>query len=268
MFDVERACRSAFEGKVAPGGRCESDLDCAGDANCTFGSDPTCGGTCRARVARGETCQFDGDCSQEEGPSACSWNRRVCVAIERETDRELGQPCGKSDEATGYFERTCKRGLLCVYGEEGGTCASPLSEGASCSGAESRCAAGTICQPGSAGATCQPLTLVRTVGASCNHDPSTGPLVLCSPIDQLGCDQGKCRKWGDGSAGQYCSTDFETNFACNRGLYCADDTCQSPKAEGQPCARNEECSSGWCNFMSPDGTWSGTGTCAPSPTCQ
>ncbi|HRE89262.1 MAG TPA: hypothetical protein PK095_08985 [Myxococcota bacterium] len=261
-FDFLSVCEDAFEGKVAVGGSCGSDLDCAGDANCTFSSDVECGGTCKARVARGEACDFDGDCSQSAGPTACSFESSTCVPVTRELDREVGQRCDDIDDGTSYVYRTCKAGLACVDMGDEATCETPLAVGADCGESPLPCATGSFCLGVDGVATCQTLTITRTVGATCNHDPEAGAVVLCSVVDQLGCDNGKCKKWGDGTAGAYCSNDFETDFSCDRGLYCDGSQCQTLKAAGAVCESSSECASRWCDFEG------ATGTCAPETACE
>lgn len=261
-LDFLDACDAAFEGKVALGGVCESDLNCAGDANCVYSS-AECGGTCRARVARGEACDFNGDCSQSAGPTACSFESSTCVAIVSELNREVGQRCDNTDDSSGYVRRTCKNGLACVDGEDGtATCQPPLAVGASCEETEIPCATGSFCLGAEGGAICQTLTITRTVGASCNHDPQAGAVVLCSVVDQLGCDAGKCKKWGDGTAGAYCSVDFETDFSCDRDFFCDGSQCQPRRAAGQPCESDSECASRWCDYEGE------TGTCAAETVCD
>lgn len=239
-------CYRAFEGKTPAGGVCETNLDCQGDAFCVLssGSDECVSGECVLRVARGEPCDWGSQCSQAQGPSQCI--NDVCAAVTVETGAGEGQPCGEREEDDTAFQRTCAANLVCVYESGGGFCRAPLAAGTDCSEINIPCAAGTFCLPSGDTEICQSVTIARQVGATCNHDPEAAPLVLCSVIDQLGCDQGKCRKWGDGSVGQYCSMDFETDFACKSGFFCDGNACAALRADGAACTSDDQCRSGWC----------------------
>jgi len=256
-FDELSGCNDAFEGKVALGGTCESDLDCAGDAKCdvSFSSGDACPtSSCVARVARGEACDFDGDCSQSAGPTTCTSASDSCVPFTIETNVALGARCDEAFNANNVTRRTCADGLVCLYEETEGVdqafCRQPLAQGSDCTDSEIPCGKGLVCLPttGTEGETCQPLPIVRTVGANCNVNPAAGPLTICSVVDQLGCDNGKCKKWGDGKAGAYCDVAFETGFSCDRGLYCTTaSTCAAQKAAGMECDDSDECLDGYCD---------------------
>jgi hypothetical protein len=268
-LDELSGCDAAFEGKVALGGPCESDLDCAGDARCniTFSSGDTCPTTsCVARVARGAACDHNGDCSQSAGPTACTSASNSCVPLTYEPNLAEGARCDEAFNANGVTRRTCADGLACVYEETEGPdqafCRRTLAEGSDCSESEIPCAGGLIClrAAGTEGETCQSLTVVRKVGGECSVDEDATPLMLCSLMDQLGCDNGKCRKWGDGTAGAYCDVLFETDFSCDRGLYCGPtSTCMSQKAAGADCEDSDECLDGYC-----DNSGEQTGVCVSS----
>ncbi len=266
--DIEQlgGCDAAFEGKVALGGACESDLDCAGDARCrvSISSGDECPtSACIARVARGEACDFDSDCSQSAGPTACTSASDTCVALTNEANIAAGARCDEAFNANDVTRRRCADGLVCLYEETEGVdqafCRQPLAQGSDCADSDVPCGKGLVCLPtaGTEGETCQTLPIVRTVGADCNVNPEAGPLVICSVVDQLGCDNGKCKKWGDGTAGAYCDVTFETGFSCDRGLYCTSaSACAAQKAAGAECEDSDECLDGYC-----DGSSDQTGVC-------
>lgn len=240
-------CYQAFKGTSPANGVCDTTLDCAGDAYCVIEHvNDECGvGRCVARAARGEACTWDEDCSRAQGPSKCS-DDDVCVAVTVETGAGAGQPCGDLEENGTLIQRACAAHLVCVHTSEASVCRAPLAVGTDCSESQIPCAAGAFCLPSGDTETCQSVTIARQVGATCNHDVEAGQIVLCSVIDQLGCDAGKCRKWGNGTVGQYCSIDFETDFACNAGFYCDGNTCAPLLAAGQACTASDQCASGWC----------------------
>ncbi len=256
LVEISR-CEAAFEGKVALGGTCESDLDCAGDARCSVSrssGDACTTAVCIARVAAGQACVSDSDCNQSSGPMACAVDEDICVPLTRETNLAEGAPCDETSSATGVTLRSCANGLACVDEETEGAdrafCRKPLASGSNCTETELPCAQGLLCLPDSGAETqsCQTLSIATTVGADCNYDEDAGPIVVCSVIDQLGCDNGKCRRWGDGEVGAYCDSGFETEWSCDRGHYCsASSTCAAQKAAGAECEQSNECLDRYCD---------------------
>lgn len=261
-------CEAAFEGKVAPGGVCESDLDCAGDAHCSVSvstADSCTKAICVARVAAGQPCAFDSECTQSAGPMACAFEESICVPLTRTINLPEGSACGESSSGTGVTYLICANGLECVTEFEGEFCRAVLAAGSDCTETEVSCGRGLLCLPDAGADTrsCQTLPIAKTVGADCNLDEDAGPIVVCSVVDQLGCDNGKCRKWGDGEVGAYCDSAFETDWSCDRGHYCtATSTCAVKKAAGSPCENTDECLDGYCDDFSQQ-----TGVCVALSIC-
>jgi len=277
LDDQPSGCDAAFEGKVALGAPCENSLDCVGDARCeeSFSVTDRCvTSLCVARVARGEACDFNGDCSQSAGPTTCTSASDICVPFTTEANIAEGARCDEAFNANSVTRRTCATGLFCLDNTndedpDQAFCRKPFAQGSDCSDSDLPCAKGLFClaSTGTDAETCQPLPIVRTVGADCNVNSAAGPLAICSMFEQLGCDSGKCKKWGDGTAGAYCDVPLDdTEFSCDRGLFCtATSTCATQKAVGAACEDWNECLDGYCDSSSDQ-----TGVCvsAVSPVCS
>lgn len=187
-------------GKVANGGACSDDTQCA-SLRCKAPSG-TCG-TCQATVAVG------GDCSSGTCISGAACVADVCVQI---TQSPLGgacdavaKPCGaeafcdpgtktcqaRPGEGAACPEAVCASGLRC----ESGKCVTipKLPAGASCSLPKSPCADGLLCATGNV---CTAIRWVdpggdcSVLGARCKRGSCIGSTKTCPTIlaDGAACD--------------------------------------------------------------------------------
>jgi hypothetical protein len=225
------ACAKIFTGKVAMGGACTGDFECQS-------------GSCLLPASCTTACCM-GQCGPAMPPAA------------------IGTSCANVDCVSGAF---CDATL---------TCRALLSKGATCSD-PAQCAYGLGC-PGvtpTTSGTCEPLP---AVGQPC-------PAGLCADIGAT-CDvTGTCIAMG--LTGAPCTVDLECSIyyhcdttamqcaayptlgmacttMCSDGSWCNTTTgkCAAPQVNGQPCNRNEQCASVYCD------TTMLTASCADIPVC-
>jgi len=251
-FEAFSACDGAIDGHVALGGTCRLSEQCAGDAYCK-GSDLDCSdGVCTARVALGEDCS-EAECSRAGGLTSCEFvdSALKCLPLELVKGAAAGAECGDVTLADKVQSVSCGAGLTCAYDEAQNkqVCVATVGEGASCLDEDQHCGAGLGCVPNAdlTAATCQALTIANE-GAACNEgtDPAA-PIVACNLFKQLACEEGKCKKWGDGSEGTFCGKRGFTG-SCKTGLFCdeQDGACHAQKQTGAACESSDECASGSC----------------------
>ncbi|MFT3706990.1 MAG: hypothetical protein QM817_04905 [Archangium sp.] len=148
--EVPPACDGVISGHVAQGQRCRSSLECVDGLRCR-GAGPTSVGVCDVPGAVGVACEFSVDVlasytrARSKRGSECSGfcQRHRCEAIltdggacTLDAQCPSGQRCAGScvpGERGGVGDACvpggCVEGLRCVRG----SCAAPLSDGASCS---------------------------------------------------------------------------------------------------------------------------------------
>jgi len=267
---VER-CRDVFRGTVAIGSGCFDDEEC--DDGWCEGTMPgyvNCSGTCRARTAVGRPCRRSAEC---QSPAGDAWvtcanleggmetgPTRYCQAVRLGATAGLGQPCGLvgNDGTTS----PCAQNLWCPGSRS--TCQALIAQGALCPSANSLCQGLDVCQRRPTGGyACAPLVL-REEGQSCDEFAR----IRCNDYHQLLCDEGRCRRVGDGSEGSVCSLppQSESGFArevlCDEGMACGTDgRCQRFQPVGAACDQRDQCESYEC-VHSP-----GMRACAPR-TCN
>lgn len=196
-FDADvPACDKVFVGKVAAGGDCAIDAECAGGLYCEPVSSQACGGRCQASSAEGQgcgqnaaPCEENTTCLIPDGSSTgmCVADHSVanggyCNANAQCDPNSIcaGNSCqAKQDARIAMEDETCeldldvvcKPGLVCtelnlLFGN--GTCKPPGGQGAPCY-LLTECAAGYTCE----GATvfnrgsCE---LVREEGEDCDEN--------------------------------------------------------------------------------------------------
>jgi hypothetical protein len=175
-------CDDAFTGSVAPGGTCDSSLECEGiDVKCEFRAESTTGpGTCVSEppADEGDPCYWT--CTQE-GPT------RSCSATGSAVDEPPVRPrCYTNDglhcAADGLCatraggggacdtDEGCRDGLFC----DEGACRPLLATGDACS--FQGCGEGLFCKDGACaaqiaiGASCEPFMDECVGGGSCDQN--------------------------------------------------------------------------------------------------
>lgn len=231
--DGNTACDETFEGTVGAGGQCALDEECISQTCDVPGCpDACCQGTCvgdappvRPRV--GETCQIDGpDCLG----SYCDEQTTTCVAY-----RETGASCTRSAECeTGI----CSNQVCTALPGPGEPCGPQLGFG--------------LCNH--VGYTCSPtsMTCVKyaLLGDACTADSDCSPVYDCGPSGT--CELGPTL--GESCAGPNGTVECVDRSFCDAATM----TCTAPKADGQPCDADAQCTSDFCDA---------TGTCATEPIC-
>ncbi|MDC0747567.1 hypothetical protein [Polyangium mundeleinium] len=94
LFESDPECQSVFLGKVADGGDCGGDDECAGDDSVCIGDTDTELGKCQPRGAAGAACEFDEDCTTEY----CDFQASMCAA-----QKALGEACTGFSECTDSY---------------------------------------------------------------------------------------------------------------------------------------------------------------------
>ncbi|HWA73552.1 MAG TPA: hypothetical protein VG937_14500 [Polyangiaceae bacterium] len=243
------ACRAVFEGAVEPGGACQREEECAGDARCVV--DQQCPGQCKARAAAGEACDQRQDCDDTKGHVECRFDSATgssnCVPVAIAAAAEEGQPCTLIlNDSTSFVP--CADGLWCdgdtLNGASMGTCRARLADGAACDDDDDLCVDGDSCFDRTS---CKPLQVGRQPGDTC--DTATGS--FCDPFARLSCVAGKCQVMGDGKSGSACvSIDINALLDCEPDLRCARSdtgaTCAPFLTAGATCEGDSECASGTC----------------------
>lgn len=235
------ACDHVFNGTVAAGDSCNSDLECAGDDVSCISASHTCPGTCGPAIAIGEECQRDSQCAADPGGAQvrCTSDDgpSLCMRVLYETVA-LGADCSASFADNTITNHVCMEGTFCDTSGVTPMCAAISESGGSCVDFGA-CPRGEFCNDG----TCGPVTgIATTVGADCSES-------LCNPFLDLGCDEetSMCIALGDGSVGTACMTSGFT-LPCNPGLYCDEGTglCATRKVDGSSCLSGDECVTDFC----------------------
>lgn len=229
--DLEEApegCASLFEGRVADGGSCLWDEECA-SGSCA--NDVACPGTCVPRAAEG------GDCGSTHCERGLSCVGGVCMRRSLE-----GEACLGADD------KICATGLECVEGtpDTEGTCQPAPSTlaglGEPCEFPSRMCEAGLSCAYAGGNFECR--AQVERDGA-------------CSVAFPDQCPSGQACATGDGptgtctdlaAAGEPCASARD----CLGALVCLDSaegdskTCQERARIGAACVDNNGCYSSEC----------------------
>ncbi len=254
MPDIN-ACRDVFVGTLAVGAACTSGASCLPGNTCD--GTGSCGGTCRPAIARGAPCgtsEAGFVCAQPAGGVGyCgSFDRTgfesVCNHYRAGAPAAQGMPCGVTPGPSDseFVVTPCAIGLACAQTAGGGVCQALAAAGAPCGTEGIACEAGSICAQVGRGFTCQAAAVRTSAGASCG----AREMALCDPATLFCTDdsRGECAVAGAGRAGASCTPGEFGSIACAPGLACAADTrtCVPLAADGQPCERDAECSSGAC----------------------
>ncbi len=243
-------CAELLAGKVALGGDCYHDAECA---NGWCDDSASCPGTCVARVGLGEPTSSDAACEdglyQYYGDDTCqvpvaagedcsglppSSTRQGCVPGHYCDGTNLtctpkgtaGDSCADSD--------ACIPTLLCLLGE----CTARGNVGDPCLG--QTCMNGLFCNaalPGSAGLCAEP----GAEEAACYQASDCEGNLLCLGADPQGGTKGQCT--APVAEGEACAD----SSVCAEGLYCASGSCEQTKPDAETCTDNEECESGYCD---------------------
>ncbi len=237
------ACKDALDGRVAPGGECELNAECAGAAFCDAAA-AACPGHCSALLLAGSDCSADDQCASG---LQCSTETKKCV-----------QPANLGD-ACEHGAPPCAPGLLCIGKDDkaatSGTCKSAdatfsTAEGAACDPSVALCALGQSCAVDALTANGATFKCVKTEGYA-----SGGACRLAIPE---ACAAGSyCKTAGatvviDGtcaalpSAGEACGTNLLSSTICGSGLGCVAGKCQALVANGVSCTGDGMCFSKHC----------------------
>ncbi|MDC3953923.1 hypothetical protein [Polyangium jinanense] len=126
-FESDPECQSVFIGKVADGGDCSGDDECAGADSVCVGDTDTELGKCQPRGAAGAACEFDDDCAT----NYCDFQTSMCAA-----QKAVGEACAGfsqckdsyCDSVTSVCTARKADGEACVTPDEcSGTCDSMTS---------------------------------------------------------------------------------------------------------------------------------------------
>lgn len=152
--DVPASCKAALTGKVANGGACYNDVDCAsGTCNASVG---TCPGVCQAFAQLGDSCA-----SANCAPGlACDGSPSTCKTASAENGAcpcRNGLWCDASGGAPGVCKALptsgpcvtsgllpCQVGYQCV-GSQPGTCQSMVGLNGDCTASDALCGPGYVC---------------------------------------------------------------------------------------------------------------------------
>lgn len=264
-------CNQVYQGTVADGGGCVSDVQCASRACTSVGGQ--CG-SCAASVAVGATCDFNlQNCLQQpEGRVRCeaSLSGNTCVFhADAYLSVGVGSQCGDVNGVQQY----CDADLYC---DAANRCAARLAVGATCDDTLDQCAYGTLCGDNGLDFRCITVVPVTTIGDECGYrangafgvcdlgrglfcDPNstnTSGNTTCVPLSGSGVENSQCYSDGDCNSGLACvGIDFE---------YSTPGTCETThKINGSACDASIECESQNCDYAA--GAISQT--CRPRVTC-
>jgi len=213
------ACVKMFAGKIADGGACAFDEECA-STRCDVGTCPTgscCAGTCEPTHAAGAV----GD--------ACTRDTE-CVGGFCDTDHTCHAP--GAAQATCMRDAQCDYGLACLSVSPSlpGSCAALPKQGEACP--YQRCAAiGTYCDSTTH---CAALGLP---GAPCNAHAD------CSPFDECDLVNHVCIVLP--TLGMPCDLGCAGESYCERNE-AGVGTCTTPQPNGTPCEESDKCLSQNC----------------------
>ncbi|MRG92195.1 hypothetical protein [Polyangium spumosum] len=109
-------CENVFAGKVADGGDCANDTECAGATSVCLGDSSMQDGKCGAPGAVGAACSFDDECAT----GYCSFSSNMC-----EEKKALGEACsggGCKDSYCDFMASVCTArkadGEACTFFDE------------------------------------------------------------------------------------------------------------------------------------------------------
>lgn len=233
--DVASACDAVFRGRVAIGGRCADDVDCA-EGSCSKATHED-HATCRLPSAKGGPCGSYGDClGSDDDPLHC-------------IDGSCQPP--PSDEGA-HCELDCASpGLWCDVRATPAVCRARVPRDGACDPDRDACAPSLACLDTAEGPRCRPR---GALGEPC--DVSVHPLVACSGelvcvADAAG---GRCRRRLE--LGAACEGDVQCPYPeayCARLTTTGPGRCTTMPVDGEPCVDREV--RGWrcrvpfvCNF--------------------
>jgi hypothetical protein len=225
------ACDETFSGTVGAGGQCAIDEECLSQ-NCDVPScpDACCQGTCvgdapTPRPKVGESCAMTFSCSD----SFCDTTTMICTAY-----RALGEACTTTSQCA---QGSCTNSVCTAYPGEGEPC-NATSTTSACS------EVGLICSQ-----TSNTCVAVGLTGDPCTTSRDCSPIYMCGAA-------GTCQLRP--RLGEACS---QATGSCIDHSYCEPTTmtCTAPKADGQPCGSDRECTSNNCDQT--------TTTCTTPPIC-
>ncbi len=269
------ACEQVWVGKVALGGSCLLDDDCAGDAYCAGArvgdpQSPACG-VCTAKVAIGEPCNGDDAMcapSRSGDYARCAATTTDpslhCIEVTHVRHVEAGGRCGLLKDGETWSEATCSAGLYCrgatANPDSSGVCARPIALASACDPKLDACVDGAICAStaGVSRSYCLSVSVQGQVGLPCQGGSGTQ---WCNWYERLDCVSGHCASLGTGLLGSSCRP--SRGGDCDAELYCAhpapDPTtglvlgqCTTKLPDGQACDPTElssSCESGFCDAL-------------------
>lgn len=226
-------CAEALRGTASVGEECISHFDCAGDSYCDYGSELSCPGVCRPRLAQGDPC-LEGD-------------DEVCQVGLRCLNERCNEPAETGDSCE--FEGECGLDHECVPKDGGGRWCRPVD--AVYSGVQDdECSPQTVL--------CE-LELASGLGLVCDRDLKT-----CVPASASGqaCTPGSLPE--PCPPDEYCEPEQRLCVArvqqaaacqpgvekqCEVGHACIDDTCVRLALSGEACESDAACYSGICNLV-------------------
>jgi hypothetical protein len=232
---------------------------------------PDCRQVFEGTLAEGQPCWLDQQCVS--GSCEIMWCDVACcegVCGPASATAAIGESCAYAECAEGAY---CGTSACVARQPSGAACTPPEGDVVS-----EECIEGTVCDPNADGtATCRPLPALgepcvagqcADVGASCDYmmgictkihaegetcDPSgygtCGLGLRCDP-DRKSCEQTV--------AGGPCSIGI-FGYDCAPRTYCQDFTCESQKANGEPCEFAPACESLYCDPVAQ--------VCADAPAC-
>lgn len=252
-------CGQMFVGNVGEGGACFLDTECAGGGDCVVDllcDAQCCGGTCRAPASPGESCSdrscVEGaycvyttdtaDCQTGEAGSPCTGYWTCDPQFWCDTSAGTPGVCAADHAADSACtdDAQCPSPQVCVGDDVSGTgmCARVDTTGAVCDDA---CYGPLFCDvPGvELLGTCAPLP---TLSESCTTSRQCAGLLLCDPdtwtcVDRLPL-HAACGDANECQLGLVCTAELPGGVS--PGI------CESPLADFQPCASDEQCVSHVC----------------------
>jgi hypothetical protein len=98
VLEKQSACEGILVGKVADGGQCRADAECASAGSWCDGGSTEAFGTCKARVAIGQQCTTTSECVAGSFCDSSGGTGAVCAAT-----KGSGADCTSDDECTSDF---------------------------------------------------------------------------------------------------------------------------------------------------------------------
>lgn len=217
------ACEEAIEGKVALGGDCVINEDCAGTTT-YCAPQAQCPGQCQALLNSGMPCTNSDQCANG---TACEFidGVRQCT-----TQGTAGQECNIASRPT------CRRGFTCTPNP----------------GDNDTCKSNSIVYGLQAGQTCAPPGSMCEPGLACTLQPNN--VTICAPIADSG---GACFR----AQPTHCPPDQFCNAATGMEGVCVDlpgdnEACRDRAPEcgaGLTCVGATDQSTGFCRFVGENG---------------